>query len=329
VRHEQRLDAGPAVADEGRAARGRFEQAHAGRPAGRDHVCARHVEREALAVVEAAVLRGRQMGLVPDVRRPARRLRILRSRDDEAPLRMAARGLQQEGVHARLAVIAVGAHVAQVPLQVLRLGEIQRGVERAVERPRPRRAELVLEPPQRRAAGEGQVQVVAGDLPRMQVLVVAAGDARQGHRRVDVVEGLDAIGLLLHPVAHAHAVGDVRADDHEIGRPHFVEIALLQFLDAAIEARGAIGRIGEITVRCVPGLVALEEQHFVPAPDQFAHQPAVGGRVAVAPGGRDRQPEDDDLHAASSAAATFWQPCSTSSSCAARCAYVCSESTRR
>ena len=73
----------------------------------------------------------------------------------------------------------------------------------------------------------------------------------------------------------------------------------------------------EVAVRRVPGHVALQEQHLVAAPHQLAHQAAVGGGVAVAPGGGDRQAENDDLQAHAASTGVVRQPCSTASNCAA------------
>ena len=53
---QQRIEAIPTVADDRRAAGGGFEQTHAGRPAGADHVGARDVQREALAAIECDML---------------------------------------------------------------------------------------------------------------------------------------------------------------------------------------------------------------------------------------------------------------------------------
>ena len=61
-----------------------------------------------------------------------------------------------------------------------------------------------------------------------------------------------------------------------------------------IEAHGSERRARHVAMRAVPWLVAFEKQHLVAAPAQRAHQAAIGRRVAVAPGGGDRQPEDHD-----------------------------------
>src|SRR5206468_7154519 len=88
----------------------------------------------------------------------------------------------------------------------------------------------------------------------------------------------------------------------------------------------------------------LEEQHVMPTANQFAHQSAIRRRVAVAPGARDRQADDDDpqplrldraagcslLIQRGHAKVAFSDTAPViSSSSAARWSYVCSDSTRR
>ena len=78
----------------------------------------------------------------------------------------------------------------------------------------------------------------------------------------------------------------------------------LQFGQIGVQLRPAVGRVGQVALLGVPGHVALQEQHVVAPRGQFAHQAAIGGRVAVAPGRRDGQAQDDDLHRAASSTAS-------------------------
>ena len=105
----------PAVADDRRAAGRRLEQPHAGRPAGGDHVGAGDVQREALRCRSRGARRGGRCSMRSTLAGQRDVGRILRAGDDEAACRPAARRLQQQALERRLAVVAVGAHVAEVP----------------------------------------------------------------------------------------------------------------------------------------------------------------------------------------------------------------------
>jgi hypothetical protein len=50
----------------------------------------------------------------------------------------------------------------------------------------------------------------------------------------------------------------------------------------------------QVAMSGVPWDLALEEQHCMTAGTQLTHQTSVGRGMTIAPGGRDRQPNDDD-----------------------------------
>src|SRR5690606_14314566 len=75
---EDRLEPGPRIADDRNAAGRGFEEPHGGAPAGPHHRRARHVERPALRVVEAAMLARRKMLDPLDIDGPVDPLRVLR-----------------------------------------------------------------------------------------------------------------------------------------------------------------------------------------------------------------------------------------------------------
>src|SRR5690349_21048019 len=127
-----------------------------------------------------------------------------------------------------------------------------------------------------------------------EVLVIAAHELGKRHWRVDVIERGGAAAGLRHPVADANPLRHVGTDDGDIGVAYLASEPLLELLHALIELRTSARRVRQVAVARVPGLVALEEEHVVPAADEVAHEPAIGRRVPVAPRARDRQPDDDD-----------------------------------
>jgi hypothetical protein len=116
----------------------RLEQSHRWRPARRDHVGARHVQREPRGGVEGGMIRRRQMVDPLDIGGPGDVAGILRTGDGEAPLGASVRRRDQQPFESRLAIGAVGAEIAQVPSRPLRQRAVGLGVDRAVERARHR-----------------------------------------------------------------------------------------------------------------------------------------------------------------------------------------------
>ena len=108
----------------------------------------------------------------PDVLGPGERLRIARARQDEAPAGPAARRLDEQGVQRRLAVGGPGADEGQIRGEGrVRLGRaVNLGVDVAVERRGPPRAQPLAQEPQRLAPRVGQDEVEIGQALGRQVV---------------------------------------------------------------------------------------------------------------------------------------------------------------
>src|SRR3546814_9960846 len=61
-----------------------------------------------------------------------------------------------------------------------------------------------------------------------------------------------------------------------------------------VKSQLAEGGRGKIAVRTIPGHVSFQKQHIMPASGKGAQQGAVGGRVAIAPGGRQAKAKHHD-----------------------------------
>jgi hypothetical protein len=206
----------------------------------------------------------------------------LRAGNDEAAIRQRARGLEQEALKRRLAVGAVGAEVGEVPL----LRHVERrigfGIHRAIKRACGGGAEMLLEVAKRRAAGEGEIDIVAGDDVGREIFVVAAVEFGEGDGRVDVVEGGDAAGVALHEAADFDPIRHVGADDHrvcilDLGKP------LLKPGEVGVIFEAAVIGVLVVAAGGVPGHVPLQEQDVVAAGGECFQERAEGGGVAVAP----------------------------------------------
>ena len=128
----------------------------------------------------------------------------------------------------------------------------------------------------------------------------------QRHRSVEIVEDRERPAGREDELGGRHAVRTVRGDHGRIGVRHLPAGFGQDLLPARIETQVGAGELPEVAVDGVVGDVPLEEDHPVAVAGQGPAEPPPEGRVAVAPGRADRQPEDDQLHAAraSSSAAT-------------------------
>jgi hypothetical protein len=238
-----------------------------------------------------------------DVLGPDDVVRVLRAGDHEAELREAPCRLNQQPLQHRLPVGAIGTEIGQVPaLRPFQRG-IRRGIDRAVQRPCRRGAIAPLNEVERRATREGEIEVVAADQLRGDVLGLPSGELRERDRRVDIVEGRDLAGPVLDTPAYRDPVRNVGTDDYGVGGGDqiLVRFELTQFV---VENETAPLGIGQIAVRArIPGNVALQECHGVSTGRQGLQERPVRGCVTVAPGGREAEAENDDLHLASCHAA--------------------------
>src|SRR5690606_29120134 len=148
---------------DGRAAGGGFEEADAGGPSGADHVAAGDVEGEALGAVEASVLGRGEAGDALDVAWPADGGRVLRAGDGEAAVGPVAGRGEHEVAERREAVVGVGGEVAQIGGDRGGRGGVEVGMDEGIEGAGQGGAEVALDVGERRAAGEGEVEVEAGD----------------------------------------------------------------------------------------------------------------------------------------------------------------------
>src|SRR4051812_47461155 len=123
-----------------------------------------------------------------DVLRPIDGDGILRSSNAEFKVRETACGLDQQIFERRLAIIAVGAEIGEVPALRQTERRISVGVDGAIERPRAGRPISPLNPFKRRSAGERKIEIVAGDQVRRKIFEILPLELAQGYGRVDVVK---------------------------------------------------------------------------------------------------------------------------------------------
>src|SRR3569832_1323712 len=139
---------------------------HAWRETGQSHVCAREIERVALARVKRRVLRGLQVLDALYVVEPFDIRLIGRSRDRETSDLPVTCGLEQQLGQGRLPIFGIGAELAEVPTLDRGLGRMLIGLDGAIQGPRAGRAVMIFQGLQYRAAGEREIEVITRNQAR-------------------------------------------------------------------------------------------------------------------------------------------------------------------
>ena len=265
--HEERVEALPGVRDDA-ACRRRRPRTAARSGSSRRRSCRARVTFRVKRLRGVEGRRARPGGGARSARRwrasrcrpgtAARRRRSGRSGARRAPAR-ASSALQR-----RLAVGAVGAEIAQVPaLGRRRAGGRPPGRPSSRARRAAGRAVVALEPVEGRPAGEGEVEVVAGDQLGREVLAVAARRASPASRACRCRRRRRCRGCACAATQRADgdAVGHVGADDHRVGGRDRRRASASRSREVVVEGESAEVRVGQVAVRAgVPGHVALEEQ---------------------------------------------------------------------
>src|SRR5437868_11880491 len=151
---KNRVEAGPAIADDRHAAGRRFEQAHARGEACVHHIGAGDVERVALSAVEGGMHTGRYMFDALDVGGTSNVGGRTPPGHGETAVREPARRLDQQSRELLLPVAAIRPEIAEAPSQRCRLGAVQVRIDAATERARPGAAVQPFDQLERRPAGE-------------------------------------------------------------------------------------------------------------------------------------------------------------------------------
>ena len=156
-------------------------------------------------------------------------------------------------------------------------------VERTIQRYGAVRAELLLNLPQHRPAGEAKVNIKAGNLLGAQVRrFPPLPQLCQGNGSINVVENFDSCRIR-DPFNDFHSFGKVRTHYRDIRLAQLTMNAWHNFVPFLIEDHLAPLRIGKITVRGIPFDIFLEKNNFVATCPQSTGQRAKGGRMAVSP----------------------------------------------
>ena len=188
-----------------------------------------------------------------DIVRPSDRCRVLRARHDETQMGSPPSRIDQEALQHRLSVVAIGSEVAQVPSRWVVARTVALGVDAAIKRSRSWRTELPRQTIEHRAAGEGEIEIVAGDQVGREIVAGAALDGGHGDRRVDVVEGRYAPRMSLHEGTHGLPIRHIGTDQDGTSLGDLVAVAV-EIREIVVEFEAAEPGVDEIASRAaVPG----------------------------------------------------------------------------
>src|SRR5690606_21664096 len=201
----------------------------------------------------------------------------------------------------------------------LRHGRIAAFIHRTVESLRTSPTELCLKPLQGRPAGEGKVDVEEGDLVVGQIFEVESPEFGESDWRINVVEAEASRAERRNGVDNGNALRNEGADDHRVGSCEQIAEAVDEVRDRLVVVKRAEIRLSQIAVVGVPRNVALQKGEPMAEFIQPAHQRAKGGGMAVAPGGRKREADKDDVHYSAASTERLLNERKISSASFARC----------
>ena len=243
----------------------------------------------------------RQVADEEDVLRPGKVGRILGAADEEAPIGTPPRRLDEQRLERRLAVGRIGAEIGQVGSEIGpgRHRPVDRRVDMPVERRDAARAESGAEPVERGAAGVAQHEIEIAQAAGADIgEALAAIEARQRHRRIEIVEDPHGARRVEDQTGRVDAVGAERGDDRDIGVGDHAPGLAPDVVPVLVQHELAARHLEEVAGGGIIGHVALEERDAVATAGERPAQAAPERRVAVAPGRRNGEAEDDELHAA-------------------------------
>ena len=278
----------------------RLEQPARGTVAHARHSGAGHVQRQPAGAVEGGVLGRREVADEEEVRGPGEVVRVAGAAHQEAGLRPQPCRLDEQLLERGLPVGGEGAEVGEVGAETLqRLGRPVDGrVDAAVKRRHMPGAEDAPQLVQRQAARVAQHEVEVAQAARADIGDLLAGlERRQRHRRVEVVEGAHPYAGAEHEVGRRDAVRAVGGDDGGIRVAQIPRRRWCHLVPVGVEDEPPTRQLGQVAVHRVVVDVPLVEDNRVAPPGERPAQPSPQGRVTVAPGRADREPEDDKLHA--------------------------------
>src|SRR5581483_828907 len=143
--------------------------------------------------------------------------------------------------------------------------------------------------------GKAEIKVKIWDHLPGQVIGSAVAKLGESDRRIDVIKSLD--GLAVQDLANG--LGRIRKIGSQHGYIRALEVSASRrqsVFPAAVDSDFAKIRFGEVAIRGVPLLVALEENDpMSPLRERPSERPK-SSSVSIAPRRCDGQPEDDDLH---------------------------------
>src|SRR4051794_2667974 len=105
-----------------------------------------------------------------------------------------------------------------------------------------------------------------------EIVMLPAAQLRQGHRRINIIEGCYTAGSLGYPGPNGYPVGDIRPYHDDIGPLHRSAEALLEVVQTSVECGAAIRRCGQVTRFGIPRHITFKKEHMMTACHQSLYQ---------------------------------------------------------
>jgi hypothetical protein len=245
------------------------------------------------------MLRRRQMAHEEDVGSPWKIRGIERAADDEAPLRHPARRLDQQRRQRLLAVLRVSAEIGQISAKTLDRFDrgMNIGIDAAVQRRHPVRAQTGTQRIERRTPGIAQHQIEIPKTTRPDIAGRLAGlQPGQGDRRIQVIETLDRHPRSQHQIRSLDTVRAIGGDHADIGIGEMAVGQRNRIRPVPVQHQFPARYVEQVAMAGVIGHIPFEEHDMVTAADQRPAQAAPQRAVSVAPGRTDGKAENDEFH---------------------------------
>src|SRR5437588_1558723 len=167
----------------------------------------------------------------------------------------------------------------------------------AVERNDMAGAQTVAQIGERRTPGETQHQIEVGEASWTDIVErLAAANARQRHRRVEIIEDAERLRLPGDDLARPDAIRTIGSHHRHIGVGDIGHGAGFDTAPVRIKDKFAARDFAEIAGSGIVGHVLLVENDVMVVLGQGPAQAAPQRGMTVSPGRADREAEDDDLH---------------------------------
>ena len=236
----------------------------------------------------------------PDVGCPGKVRWITGAAQYEASAGATPGGLHEQQLQFGLPVPRIRSKIRKVGTQagVNRYGPVHERIDMTIQGSGSPRAQPLFDSRQGSATGIAEHEIEIPQPRSREILHTLSGfQTGKCHGSVEVVEHMQRPGRgIENQTCGGVCVRTIRGDECDVGLQDMTPRPSSDRGPVAVKHELRAGKRGEIAMGRVVRCISLEKNHVVSAPRQGGNEPAPQGRVPIAPGGAERQSEDDQLH---------------------------------